>query len=195
MIYSSVSTGAAIKTKTETTLTWEAKGNFCSFSVKLAQNGVQIGSCAFMLSMSIISRSPSRYQQKFFRVSPPGNLPVPKVLRENGFSLPGRAECKSRVHHHARLLWRRQVEVLSANSSGSFNFNETTKEKNPQATSQYWDTFARMAFPCLDEPHLKAQFVITLAIKGDGRWKYSHFFQRFIDTSTYLTNSYEITII
>ena len=38
-----------------------------------------------------------------------------------------------------------------------------------QATSQYWDTFARMAFPCLDEPNIKAQFIITLATKGYGR--------------------------
>ena len=166
MIYSSVSTGAATKTKTETTLTWEAKGNFWSFS----QIWVQIGSCAFMLSML----TSSRFQKKCSRVSSPGNLPLPKAKRENGFSLPGWTKHKSPVHHHARLLWRWQVEVLKTSSSGSFN--ETTKEKRNsslQATSQYWDTFARMAFPCLDEPSIKAQFVITLAIKGNGRWKYT----------------------
>ena len=69
------------------------------------------------------------------------------------------------------------------------------KKKNLKATSQYWDTFARMAFPCLDEPNLKARFVITLAIKGDGRWKYLHFIQRFIDSSTYVNISFEIKLL
>ena len=52
-----------------------------------------------------------------------------------------------------------------------------------------------MAFPCLDEPNLKARFVITLAIKGDGRWKYLHFIQRFIDSSTNVNISFEIKLL
>ena len=38
MIYSSVSIGAATKTKTETTPTWEENENFCSFAAQLAQS-------------------------------------------------------------------------------------------------------------------------------------------------------------
>lgn len=38
----------------------------------------------------------------------------------------------------------------------------------PQATSQYQKSYARMAFPCLDEPSIKAEFTITLA----QRWKF-----------------------
>ena len=30
-----------------------------------------------------------------------------------------------------------------------------------------------MAFPCLDEPNIKAEYTITLAYYGNGRWKFS----------------------
>ena len=42
-----------------------------------------------------------------------------------------------------------------------------------QATSHFQKPNARMAFPCLDEPNIKAEYTITLAYYGNGRWKFS----------------------
>ena len=55
--------------------------------------------------------------------------------------------------------------VLNDQMAGFYrSIYEVNGEKRIMATTQFEDTFARRAFPCWDEPAIKARFKVTLKI-------------------------------